>query len=262
MLSALACAHQVLQEARYLEAAQRAARYLLRGMRQPDGSLYATARAGRAHLDACLDDYIFTIQGLIDLYESDFDPTWLREALALSELVEQRFTDRERGGYCTTGAGHEPLIARMKTVHDGALPAGTGVQVLNLLRLSELCGRADLRSQALSTINAQATLVNRHPRAFSHLLLAVDFLERVPREVVVSGTLDDPGTRALLQATRATFLPQRVVALANSSADAQLCPLIEGRQGGGKALAYVCRNYTCDAPVDNPEALREALLAR
>jgi len=71
-------------------------------------------------------------------------------------------------------------------------------------------------------------MLNRHPRAFSHLLLAVDFLKQNPREIVVSGTLEDAGTRALLQAVRTTFLPQRVVALANSSADAQLCPLNRG----------------------------------
>jgi uncharacterized protein YyaL (SSP411 family) len=260
MLSALAQAYQVLETPSYLAAAQRAARYVLSGMRQPDGRLFATARGGRAHLNACLDDYVFVIQGLIDLYESDFDTAWLREAFALCDIVEARFVDRERGGYCTTGEGHETLIARTKNVHDGALPSGTGVQALNLLRLSELGSRADLRDQAHAVIQAQAALVNRHPRLFSQLLLAVDFAERGPREVVISGEIGDAPTGELLRAVRRTFVPQRVVALAHSGADASLLPLLQGRTPStSEAKAYVCRNFVCKAPVTDARQLVEAL---
>jgi uncharacterized protein YyaL (SSP411 family) len=260
MLSALAQAYQVLETPGYLAAAQRAARYVLTGMRQPDGRLFATARGGRAHLNACLDDYVFMIQGLIDLYESDFDATWLREAFALCDVVETRFADREHGGYTTTGEGHETLIARTKNVHDGALPSGTGVQALNLLRLAELGSRAELRDQAHTVIRAQAALVNRHPRLFSQLLLAVDFAECGPREVVISGELGDAPTGELLRAVRRAFVPQRVVALAHSGADTALLPLTSGRTPSTpEAKAYVCRNFVCKAPVTDARSLVSAL---
>ncbi len=265
MLSALSCAYQVLEQPRYLEAAQRAARYLLSGMRKPDGGLFATARGGRAHVEGCLDDYVFAIQGLIDLYESDFDASWLREAHALAEIVQARFADRDRGGYHTTGEGHETLIARTKTVHDGALPAGTGVHALNLLRLSELLGKPELRERAQDVLRAQAVLANRHPRVFGALLLAYDFLQRGPREIAVSGEPHAQDTVALLRAVRQSFCPQRVVALASADADATLLPLLEGRKPDAKApraRAYVCRDFRCDAPVGTPEALRELLVLR
>jgi uncharacterized protein YyaL (SSP411 family) len=259
MLSALAHAHQVLREPRYLQAAQAAARYVLTGMRRPDGGLFATARAGRAHIDACLDDYVFMIQGLIDLYQSDFDAHWLREALALCEIVEARFADPERGGYFTTGERQDGLIARTKTVHDGALPSGTGVQALNLARLASLTGRAELEAKAHAAFAAQAALVNRHPRLFAHLLLALDFLAQ-PREIVVSGEPDDAGTAALLGAVRGVFAPQRVVALASADSDTALLPLLSGRKSkDGRARAYVCRNHTCDAPVEDAASLVRAL---
>jgi hypothetical protein len=262
-VSALAQAHQVLGQPRWLAAAQGAARWILEGMRQPDGRLYATSRHGRAHLNAYLDDYAFTIQGLLDLYESDFDARWLRAALELEAVLAGRFEDAEQGGYFTTASDHERLIARLKAPHDGALPSGNGVQALNLLRLSELTGQRELAQRAERTVRALAGLVNRYPQAFSALLLAVDWLAAGPREVVLSGEPQDARLQRLLAAVRGTFVPQRVVALAAPGADAGLIPLLEGRQPARSGpRAFVCRNWTCLAPVDEPAALRSALEAR
>ncbi len=258
-ISALAQAHQVLDEPRYLEAARAAAHWILTGMRQADGRLYATSRHGRAHLNAYLDDYAFTIQGLLDLYESDFDPRWIREALALDEVLRDRFED-EAGGYFTTARDHEKLIARLKAPHDGALPSGNGVQALNLLRLAELTGRRELADRAERAIRSMAGLVNRFPQAFSALLLAVDWLAVGPREIVLAGEPGSESLREMLRVVRGTFAPQRVVALAGSEADTKLIPLLLDKPSGTRgARAYVCRNWSCGNPVDDATALRAEL---
>jgi hypothetical protein len=259
MISALAQAHQVLDEPRYLAAARDAARFILGAMRQPDGRLFATARDARAHIEACLDDYAFTIQGLIDLYESDFDELWIREALALDAILAERFADPAAGGYFTTGRDHEKLIARLKNPHDGALPSGNGVQALNLLRLSELTGRGPLAQRAERTILSVGAMANRYPAAFSQMLLAVDFLLVGPREIVIAGDPSSAGVREMLAEVRGRFLPQRVVALAGPERDAALVPLIAGRVASAKARAYVCRNYACGLPADSSRALAEQL---
>ena len=262
MISALAQCHQILGEERALEAARRAARFLLGTMRRADGRLRATSRAGRAHLDAYLDDHAFLIQALIDLYESDFDERWLREALALEAIVAERFADREKGGWYTTADDHETLIARLKNPHDGALPSGNGVQALNLLRLAELTGRGELAQRAERAIRSLGAMVNHYPSAFSQLLLAVDFLAAGPREIVIAGAPSGDAARALLATVRRTFLPQRVVASARPEADAGLVPLVEGKEAGPTgARAYVCRNYACREPVETPEDLGRALKA-
>jgi len=260
MISAFALAGQVLGDERFLDAARKAGRYVLEHMRQPDGRLFATARQGRAHINACLDDYVFMIQGLIDLYESDFDAGWLREAQALNKVLSERFKDTLNGGYFTTGDGHEVLIARLKNPHDGALPAGNGVQALNLLRLAELVGDGSLAREAQKTILSQGELVTRYPAVFSQLLAAVDFLAAGPREIVIAGEPGSPAREALLATVRSTFLPQRVVAATGPQADADLMPLLAEKDApAGEARAFVCRNYACQAPVDSAEALAEEL---
>jgi len=264
MITALAQAYQVLGDPRCLEAARRAARFVLVSMRQPDGRLFATARSAggrvQAHLDAYLDDYAFMIQALLDLYESDFDEGWLREAAEMQEIVTDEFEDGDRGGWFTTGTKHEQLIARLKNPHDGALPSGNGVQVLNLLRLAELTGRGELAKRAEGAIRSLGAMVNLYPAAFSQLLIAVDFLSVGPREVVVAGEASHPAVQTMLEMVRRTFLPQRVVVLAHPGSDASLLPLVAGKTPGeAGARAYVCRNYACRKPVDTAEALGNVL---
>jgi hypothetical protein len=259
MIGALAMAAQVLDEPRYASAAREAAGFVLERMRDERGRLRATARARKVQHAGCLDDHAFVTAGLLDLFETDFDERWLREALSLSEVVEAHFADAERGGYFTTADDHEALIARTRTLHDGALPAGTAVQALNLLRLSRLTGRTELESRARRAMASLAGVAERHPRACATLLMALDFAEGPPREVVISGEPDAPQTRALLAAVRESFSPRKVVALARPDTDTALLPLCEGRTIGRPAAAYVCRDFVCAAPTSDPRALADAL---
>ena len=260
MISALAQAAQVLEHERYLQAAQTAARFILTEMRQPDGRLYATARHGRAHLNAYLDDYAFLIQGLIDLYETDFDEEWLRASLALETILDERFEDPDKGGFFTVGTDHESLLARLKNPQDGALPSGNAVHALNLLRLAELTGESEYAARAERTLRSVAQLVNRYPQAFSQLLQAVDLLAVGPREIVVAGDPGEPSFDALVHEVRKTFLPQRVVARGHERADTKLMPLVAGKLAeAASARAFVCRNYTCGLPANTVGELRRQL---
>ncbi len=259
-ISALAQTYQVFEDERYLDAARTAAKFVLTKMRQADGRLFATSRHSKAHLNAYLADYSYMIAALIDLYESDFDEYWLREAQKLSDVLEESFLDRENGGFFTTGEEHEQLIARLKEPHDGALPAPGAVHALNLSRLTALTGDSRLASIAEMTIRSVGELANRYPSAFGQLLLAVDFLQSSPREIVISGTPSDAMTEAFLAQVRKTFLPSRVVALAHPQADSDLLPLLQDRGSeGSPPSTFVCRNQTCDIPATDLETLARQL---
>jgi uncharacterized protein YyaL (SSP411 family) len=263
MVSGLALAYQALEEPTYLTAAERCMAFILDALRRPDRGLYGTARAGHAHVYAGLDDYAFVIQALCDLYECTFDADHLREALVLTEWVEEHFADRKLGGYFTTGDDQEPLIARLKSTHDGALPAGVAVHVLNLGRLAALCGREDLHERAHGALHSLGAMALRAPQAFSHLLMAFDFLRGSPREVVIAGEPNDPATRAMLGAVRSSFRPERVVALAHAGADVNLLPMLRGKLPGADGpRAFVCQDHSCLPPVSTAAELREQLVRR
>jgi uncharacterized protein YyaL (SSP411 family) len=260
-ISALAVASQVLDEPHYLAAAERGMEFVLERLTQPDGTLYGTTRAGRAQVDAGLDDYAFVIQALCDLYESSFDVSYLQRAVIFAEQVEERFADATLGGYFTTPAGQPDLLVRLKSTYDGALPSGSAVQALNLVRLAALTGKPQLRGRAEAVVFSLGAAVQRTPYAFSYLLLAEDFLRGSPREVVIAGERDQPTTQAMLAVVRSLFRPQRVVALAHEGADSAFLPLLEGKSPGSHgARAYVCEDRHCLAPVDTPEALLAQLV--
>ena len=259
-ISALAQAYQVLEDEPFLRAASEAARYVLGSMRQLDGRLHATARLGRAHLNACLDDYAFLVAGLIDLYESDFDGAWLEQALQLDEILQERFEDERHGGWFTTGHDHEPLPARLRPSHDGALPSGISTHALSLLRLGQLTSDPGLEARAERALQSVAGLANRYPRAFPQLLLALDHRAASPREIVVAGGRDDPLTVELLRTVRRSFVPQRIVVASDGGAHELVRAWTEGRPAPEQgAEVHVCRAQSCQLPVHEPAALRRLL---
>src|SRR5205823_11207247 len=92
MISAFARAAQTLDEPRYLEAARRAADFILMRMHDADaGTLMRRFRDGDAAIPGFLDDYAFFIQGLIDLYETDFEVERLEIAIALAAKMRELF---------------------------------------------------------------------------------------------------------------------------------------------------------------------------
>jgi uncharacterized protein len=151
---------------------------------------------------------------------------------------------------------HEQLLARLPSVHDGALPSGLGVHTLNLLRLAAISGRRQLAERAEAALRAQAALCRRYPQAFAQLLLALDFRLAPARQVVIAGAPENPVAAELLRRVRSSARLQRVVVRATSDTDIALIPLAADKPAGPSgARAYVCLDFVCKAPVDEPDQL-------
>src|SRR5260370_34555242 len=118
-------------------------------MRTADGRLLRTFSSGSApKLNACLEDYAYLLDGLVELYEATFDPKWIRSANELATLLVDQFWDGDGGGFFYTGRDHETLIARTKDTHDNATPSGNAVAATSLLRLAALTRRSAPRATA------------------------------------------------------------------------------------------------------------------
>jgi uncharacterized protein YyaL (SSP411 family) len=168
MIGALARAGQRLGEAGWVEAASRAARFVLDGLRR-DGVLHHAWRGGAAKVPALLDDYAFLVDGLLALADASGDAAWGREALALQREQERRLGDPGAGGYFV--AGEDPqLLHRGKAAHDGAVASGNGVAVLNLLALAERTGDGAWRERAEAALSAFAPAMGEWPLAHVTLI--------------------------------------------------------------------------------------------
>ena len=264
MITAFARAAQAFGRPEDLASATRAAEFLL-AHAMHDGWPLVTWRAGQGQLDGFLDDHVFLARGLLDLYEASFDRRWLDAAARLARAAVERFEDREHGGFFFVSSRHEELLARTKSAHDGALPSGAGVAVETLLRLAWHLDEEGLRRPALAALRAMRPALERAPSAFASLLVAADQAEPDVVQIAIVGDAADPHTRALLATVRGRYLPRRVIASAPPG-DAQAregLPLLQDRGlVGGRPAAYVCRGFTCDAPVTDVDAFERLLPSR
>jgi uncharacterized protein YyaL (SSP411 family) len=256
MLRALAEAARTLARSDFLEAAVRNADFLLSSMRRPDGSLYRTWKPGyEARLNGYLEDHANVADGLVALYEATFDPRWLSAATSLADIMLERFVDADGGGFFDTSSDHETLITRPKDVFDNATPSGNSVAADVLLRLALLTGREDYRTAAQGVLELLSEPMARYPLGFARALNALDFFLGRPREIAIIGSVSRPDTQALLREVFEPFLPNKVVAGGTAT-----IPLLEARDlRDGKATAYVCEQYVCQAPTTDPEELRRML---
>jgi uncharacterized protein YyaL (SSP411 family) len=258
MLRAIAEAARVLNRPDFLEAAVRNAEFLLGSMRSPDGAMHRTWKPGfTARLNGYLEDQANVADGFLAVYEATFDPRWLAAALSLADVILERFGDTENGGFFDTSSEHETLITRPKDIFDNATPSGNAVAADVLLRLALLTDNDQYRQAAQGVLELLREPLARYPLGFARALNALDFFLGRPKEIAVVGTSGASDTEALVGVVFEPFLPNKVVAGGGAS-----IPLLAAReQRNGKATAYVCEHYVCQAPTSDPEELRALLNA-
>ena len=261
MLQSFAEAARYLARADYLHIAINNANFLLSSLR-PAGRLLRTYKDGRARLHGYLEDAVFLAAGLLCLYEASFDLRWFSEARALMEQTIQLFTDEEQGGFFDTGNDHEALISRPKDIVDNAIPAGNSVAAEVLLRLAALTGEEAYRQRAIHYLEPLADLMVQHPQGFGHLLNALDFARSAVQEIAIIGHASNEETRSLLNIVNRRYIPNSVIACCTANdteAQQSIALLAERPLKDGKATAYVCQNFACQAPVNTVEALEPLL---
>jgi uncharacterized protein YyaL (SSP411 family) len=168
---------------RFLDAAARCAEFVLRDLRDERGRLLRTYNDGQAKIGAYLEDYAFMLEALIVLFEANCDERWLSEATTLADELIDRFSDPEHGGFFSTTADGEQLIARRKELEDSPIPAGGSSAALGLLRLFQLTGEQRYAQQSAGVIALLHTIAPKHPTSFGHLLQAIHWSLAPPRPI-------------------------------------------------------------------------------
>ncbi|HET9376245.1 MAG TPA: thioredoxin domain-containing protein [Chthoniobacterales bacterium] len=257
VLSALAHAYQVFRNAEHLQQAQKTAGFIRD--RLYAGRLLRSYRQGPSTVPGFAEDYAFLIQGLLDLYEADFDYQWLRWAIELQGEFEKRFAD-PAGGFFNTEGDATDILFRLKDDHDGAEPSANSVAAMNLIRLSRILGRSDFELSAKRAVGSFQEMLDSHPVAMPQMLGAVDALLSDPIQIVIAthSPADDP----LLRVAQVAYQPRRILLQGGETEIAQQVPELRGMDLiDGRSAAYVCRNFACELPITEPKVLAEELAA-
>jgi len=274
MLAAFAEAGRVLDIGYYRQVAERNAEFLLQELRQEDGRFLHSWTNGDARFNGYLEDYAYLIEGLIELYQTTFDPRLMETARELAECMIAHFrmdgvqleSDSQLqgkafdfAGFYDTSDDHEELIVRPRELQDNAVPSGNGMAVTALLRLAGLTGETGFSDLAWKSLSAVQKLLAKYPLGFGQWLVGLSYLLAHPLEIGIVGDPDDEEVHALLDIVFAGYRPYQIVAVGTEAST----PLLRDRVTvDGRATAYVCIDRGCRPPVTDPAELLQLVERR
>lgn len=243
-IAALASAGAAVGREDWLADARAGADFLLGNLRRPDGRWLRGWQGGRPGRPlAFAADYAAVVDAFTRLGEATGEARWIDEARSAADAMLELFWDDGAGGLFTNGSDAEVLITRSKDLIDNAVPSANGNAALALVRLGALVGEGYYTQRGEDILGLLAGLIGQHPTAFSRALAAVDLVAAGVTEIAVVGDVPD-----LVRAVQARYLPTAVLAWGEPYPS----PLFEDRKDG---LAYVCRDYACQAPVADVDSL-------
>ena len=259
-LRALAWGASVLESDTYRHAAEANGAFLLEQL-HVEGRLLRTWRDGRAHLKGYLEDHALLILGLLALHEATFSHRWLRAAVELTDEMLSLFWSEEQQTLFDTGSDHEALVVRPRNIFDNAVPSGSSTAAEALLLMGMATGESEYTRKGTLLLRSVRDFMAQHPMGFGHWLCALDLYLSKPTEVAVVGDPKDPTAASLLRAIHGHYFPNRVlVGLRPNESEPLNTPLLEGRTAvNGSPTAYVCHQYACELPTNDPETLKKLL---
>jgi len=255
MLNAYLDAYKVFGKKKYLEAALKNAGWLKENQLQKDGSLWHSYKKGESKIDGLIEDYAFSIQAFLKLFEVTFEEHYLEQAVQWMEYAKTHFEDTASGLFYYRNLQHEQLIAQSQEVYDNVIPAANSVMAHNLFILSHYLDKEDYHQQATTMLNHVTDKLYDYGENFSNwgqLLLNFTYPYY---EVAINGKEADKRYTEFQQ----HYLPN--VVWIGSKKESSLA-LLENRFVEGTTLIYVCQDKVCQLPVEEVEKALTSVMNR
>ena len=237
-------AYRAFDKAEYMEKALQNAGFINTHIKSDDNSLYRNYKNGKASIPGFLDDYAFSIQAFISLYQVTFDEKWLLEAQQLTEYVLTHFYDSDSGMFYYTSDTEPSLIARKMEISDNVIPSSNSEMGKNLFIL----GHCFYNDQYINMSAKMLNNVRQHALQggiyYANWDILMSWFASAPYEVSVVGKNSDLVRKEL----SAHYLPN--VILSGTKSESNL-PVLEGKWSADETLIYVCRNHVCQSPVSD-----------
>lgn len=259
MIAALSKAYRAFGDEAFLESARKAADFILEKLYR-DGNLLHRYRDGESAIDGYLDDYAFLTFGLIELFLSSMEGKYLKMARALSEKCTELFSDKQEGGFFGSPAESDELPVRVKAAHDGAIPSGNSVQMVNMLRLGLILSDDSLRDRAIGVGNAFASDIERG--AMYHCFMGIGINYALSKTYLVKLWEKSPLSAEAKELLQMSFYPNaETLVLDEKNADLLKLmdePMAVGSEEGHSKI-FVCTDNNCLPPVGSIEELKKII---
>ncbi|RZJ73993.1 thioredoxin domain-containing protein [Flavobacterium sp.] len=252
MLKGFVDAYKALGYKEYLESALENANFIRRECWSPNGNLWHNHKNGKSTINGYLEDYAFTIDAFIALYEVTLDEKFLTDAKQLCDYCFDHFFDAERGFFQFTSRLDKALVASHYEMEDNVIPASNSVMCENLYKLSIHFGNQHYETKCENMLNHIIPVVD-YPSAFSNWLNVFLNYSDSQRELAVCG----PNALSDAAEINSQYLPN--VTLAGTSKESKI-PFLENRFSEGQNLYYICQNQTCQLPETDLESALKNLL--
>ncbi|MBY8912075.1 thioredoxin domain-containing protein [Bacillus sp. YC2] len=258
MIAGLAKAARTFHEPEYLSMADKAVRFLEHHL-MPNGRVMVRYRDGEVKNKGFLDDYAFLMQAYLELYEADFDTSYLQKAKELCKGMLHLFWDEQHGGFYFTGDDAETLLVREKEVYDGAVPSGNSMAAVQLLRLGRLTGDVSLIEKAETMFSVFKREIEAYPSSNAFFMQSVLAHIMPQKEIVIFGSKDDPDRKRFIETLQQHFTPAYTILAAEKPEDLKDIAdfAAEYQIIDGKTTVYICENFACRQPTtDINEAMK------
>ncbi|CAG8506921.1 1009_t:CDS:10 [Gigaspora rosea] len=270
MITGLARAYDSLHDKKFLDLAEGAAKFLKEKMYIHDKKvLLRSFREGPGEVEGFVDDYSYLIEGLLQLYQSSFNESYLAWAVDLQDRQNQLFYDEQSGGYYNVKEGTKDILLRLKDDHDGAEPSANSVSVSNLILLGNIVDNLDYNAKAERTLKYFAGRLNSIPYSMSAMVASLMLHIKSVKQIMVVGREQNPTVQQFIEAIRDQFIPNKTLLLARPENEflleknemAKVTVQSEFTKGTEDNVpsVHICENFTCGMPISNIEELVDKL---
>lgn len=237
-LKGLVDAFRTFHEDRYLKLALGIANFI-EGKCCQNGRLLHQPSDSNRTIFGFLDDYAFTIEAYISLYEATFDESWLNKAKTYTDIAISQFYDGSIGTFYYSGIDAEVLIARKSEIMDNVIPASSSTIVRNLFKLGLLFDNNEYTEIADRVFANVFPHIKSYGSAYSNWAIQLLELHYGLWEIAITGEDVKSWRKELDQ----HYIPNKITLGGTKSS----LPLLENKVGL-ESKAYLCQNKTCSLP--------------
>ncbi|MCW8961148.1 MAG: thioredoxin domain-containing protein [Ignavibacteriaceae bacterium] len=243
MLRGYVDAYFTFNEEKFLSAALKNGEFILKNMMNEDGKLNRNYKNGKSTINAFLDDYSYTIEAFISLYEATFDEKWIYAAKKLADYVILHFSDKDSPMFYYTSDIDKALITRKIDFSDNVIPSSNSSFAVGLIKLSKFFFNNNYEELAFNLVNSMKQSIIKNPTFNSYWLTAAAYLTYPYYEVGIVGNECFEKRDSLVK----KYLPN--IVLFGSTEKGEL-DVLRDRYVKGKTLIYICEKGACQLPVE------------